>query len=140
VRARDTIELRALQALVAVACLVPLVTGAQGVWRGAAMLKGVPVPVPVDLDSHFRYLTGIFLAVGVAFASCVPGLEHKGPRFRLLGAMVVVGGLSRLDSLLTVGLPSVGHRFGLVMELGVVPLLMLWQWRLEKRQRGSRVR
>lgn len=134
-RPRDRAELRVLQALVAVACFVPLTTGAQGVWRGVAMLKGAPLPPPPDLDSHFRYLTGIFLALGIAFATCVPDLVRKGARFRLLGAMVVAGGLSRLLSLVTVGTPSFGHRFGLAMELGVVPLLMLWQWRLERRLR-----
>lgn len=125
-------ELRVLQLLVALACLVPLATGGSSVIRGAAFLKGMPVPVPADIDSHFRYLSGIFLAVGVAFATCVPGLERKGPRFRMLGAFVVTGGLARLLSLATVGAPSLGHRFGLAMELGVVPLLMLWQWRLAK--------
>ena len=58
---------------------------------------------------------------------CVPGIEEKGPRFRLLGAMVVCGGLARVVSLLAVGPPSKGHMFGFAMELGVVPLLMLWQ-------------
>ncbi len=83
--------------------------------------------IPTDLDSHFRYISGIFFAVGVAFATCVPGIEAKGPRFRLLGALVVAGGLARLVSLVAVGVPSNGHVFGLAMELGVVPLLLLWQ-------------
>ena len=87
-----------------------------------------------DVDSHFRYLCGIFFVVGLAFASCVPAIERKGARFRLLGAMVVAGGLSRLLSLALVGPPSFGHRFGLVMELGVVPLLMLWQARIARRR------
>ena len=54
----------------------------------------------------------------------------------LLGALVVAGGLSRIVSLLAVGAPSAGHVFGFAMELGAVPLLMLWQWRLEKRFRA----
>ena len=128
-----SIETRVLQVVVAIACIVPLSTGGEGIIRGAGMLRGVPLPVPPDVDSHFRYLCGIFFVVGLAFASCVPAIERKGPRFRLLGAMVVAGGLSRLLSLVTVGAPSFGHRFGLVMELGVVPLLMLWQWRLAAR-------
>jgi hypothetical protein len=128
-----TIEKRLLQIVVAIACIVPLVTGGEGIIRGARMLRGVPLPVPADVDSHFRYLTGIFFVVGIAFASCVPAIERKGPRFRLLGAMVIGGGLSRLLSLATIGAPSLGHRFGLVMELGVVPLLMLWQARVARR-------
>ena len=125
------IEKRLLQLVVTIACLVPLLTGGESILRGAAwMAHG---PVPVDLDSHFRYVSGIFFALGVAFTTCIADIERKGARFRLLGAMVVCGGLARLVSLLTVGTPSRGHLFGLCMELGVVPLLMAWQWSLARR-------
>ncbi|WCM25211.1 DUF4345 domain-containing protein [Sphingomonas sp. QA11] len=111
---------------------MPLITGGQSILRGPGFLGHPPV-IPTDLDSHFRYISGIFFAVGVAFATCVPEIEKKGPRFRLLGALVIAGGLSRLVSLIAVGVPSTGHLFGLTMELGVVPLLLLWQAGLAKR-------
>ena len=126
-------ERRALQAAVGLACVVPLTVGAAGVLRGPDWLTGVASPVPADLDSHFRYLSGIFLAAGIGFASCVPAIEARGPRFQLLGALVVAGGLARLGSLASVGMPSAGHVAGLAMELGVVPLLMLWQRRVAGR-------
>jgi hypothetical protein len=128
-------EARLLQAAVAIACLVPLGAGAMGVLHGPAWLKGVGAPgvPPPDLDSHFRYMSGIFLGVGIAFAGCIPDIARKGPRFRLLGGLVVAGGLARLLSLVEAGVPSAGHRFGLAMELGVVPLLMLWQWRVARK-------
>ncbi|WP_336958455.1 DUF4345 domain-containing protein [Sphingobium aquiterrae] len=130
-------EARLLQAVVAIACLVPLLAGGMGVLRGPVWLKGVGAlgPLPADLDSHFRYMSGIFLGVGIAFASCIPDIARMGPRFRLLGVLVVAGGLARLLSLVEVGAPTPGHRFGLVMELGVVPLLMLWQARVARRAR-----
>lgn len=122
-------EVRALQGVVAIACLVPLIAGSRGVLLGPGWIAGVS-DVPADLDSHFRYMSGIFLGVGVAFATCIPGIAAKSARFRLLGALVVAGGCARLVSLIAVGLPSHGHIFGLFMELGVVPLLMLWQARV----------
>jgi len=118
------------QTVVAVASLVPILAGLDGVLRGAAM-TGLHAPSP-DLDSHFRYLSGIFLMLGMAFAATVPAIERQGARFRLLGAMVVMGGLARLLSWLMVGEPSLPHRLGLVMELVVVPLLMLWQARVAR--------
>jgi hypothetical protein len=118
--------------VVAIACLVPLITGGQSILFGPGFL-GHAREIPTDLDSHFRYISGIFFAVGVAFATCVPRIEAKGPRFRLLGALVVAGGLSRVVSLVAVGVPSKGHVFGLAMELGVVPLLLLWQAGFAKR-------
>ena len=126
-------EKRCLQFVVALACLVPLLVGGQGVLHGPAFLGHPPV-IPRDLDSHFRYVSGIFFGLGLAFTTCVPGIEAKGPRFRLLGALVIAGGLSRLVSLLAVGHPSTGHLFGLAMELGAVPLLLLWQASLARRR------
>lgn len=124
-------ERRLLQGVVALACLIPILTGLEGVLRGAAMFR-LNI-VPADLDSHYRYLSGIFLMLGLAFASTIPAIERQGPRFRLLGAMVVTGGLARALSWTAVGEPSLGHRLGLVMELVVVPLLMLWQARVARR-------
>jgi len=126
-------ERRLLQLAAGLACLVPLAAGTAGVLSGPGFVfRGAAT---TDLDSHFRYLSGIFLGAGVAFASCVPRIERRGARFRLLGALVVAGGLARLLSLADVGAPSIGHRFGLVMELGVVPLLLLWQARVGRRYR-----
>lgn len=126
-------EKRLLQTAVAIASLVPLATGAASLVLGPAFLSGVGDPPPRDLDSHFRYLSGIFFLLGIGFASCVPAIETKTARFRLLGAMVVAGGLARAWSALEYGLPSAGHRFGLVMELGVTPALLLWQARVARR-------
>ncbi|MEM8697388.1 MAG: DUF4345 domain-containing protein [Pseudomonadota bacterium] len=126
-------EKRALQIAAGVACLVPLSMGAASIVIGPSILSGIDDPPVRDLDSHFRYLSGIFFMLGLAFASCVPGIEAKTARFRLLGAMVVMGGLARAWSAAEYGLASHGHRFGLVMELGVVPLLMLWQTRVARR-------
>lgn len=131
------IEKRLLQAIVAVVCLVPLITGGWSILHGPGFLGHPPV-IPVDLDSHFRYVSGIFFAVGIGFASCVPRIEVKRARFRLLGALVIMGGLSRLVSLIAVGTPSRGHLLAFAMELGVVPLLMLWQAAFARRWRQRR--
>ncbi len=126
------IERRLLQLAVAIACLVPLSVGGWSIIHGPHFL-GRAAAIPTDLDSHFRYLSGIFVAVGLAFATCIPGIERKTARFRLLGSLIVCGGLARLVSLTAVGTPSLGHQFGLGIELGVVPLLMLWQARVAQR-------
>jgi hypothetical protein len=121
-----------LQLAVAVASLVPILAGGAVLWRGAEFIGGVAIPVPTDLDSHFRYLSGLLLAIGIGFATCIAGIEEKGRRFRLLGAIILVGGFGRALSLLDVGPPGLGHRLALGMELGVTPLLLLWQWRIER--------
>jgi hypothetical protein len=127
---RGSAERRLLQGAVALACLVPLLAGSVGVIHGTAMLHGVTENVPPDLDSHFRYLSGLLLGIGLGFVSCIPGIERKTGRFRLLALLVVVGGLGRALSLAMAGVPGPGHLFGLAMELGAVPLLVLWQARI----------
>ncbi len=115
---------RPLQVVVAALCLVPLGAGGAGVLLGPAL---VGAPGPVDLDSHFRYLSGIFLGVGLTFLSTVPAIERRTARFRLAAALVVCGGLGRLLSLGVAGAPTGPHLVGLGLELVVVPLLVVWQ-------------
>ena len=122
-------EKRALQAVVAVLATTPVVTGLAGVVLGPDF-HGHDPPWPADLDSHFRFLSGIFLAVGLFWWSCVPGIERKTGRFRLLAAHTFVGGLARLLSFAVAGAPSAGHLIGLGVELILVPPLTLWQARL----------
>lgn len=125
-------EKRALQAMLAAFLVLPLIAAVSSIALGPAYLGDPPV-VPRDLDSHFRYVSGIFLALLVAYASCIPAVERKTARLRLLGALTIAGGLARLLSLVVVGMPSLGHRVGLGIELIVVPLMLLWQARVARR-------
>lgn len=129
-----TTERRLLQASIAIACLVPLLAGGAGVLTGPSEIRG-GAGAPIDVDSHFRYLSGLLLGIGLAFLSCVPRIETHAARLRLLAAIVVIGGLGRALSLATQGLPGPEHQFALVMELGVVPLVTVWQARVARRMR-----
>ena len=131
-------ERRLLQLAVALGCVVPLLAGGSGMIEGPAFLRGVGSDVPADLDSHFRYLSGLLFAIGIAFATCIPGIERKTARFRLLALLVFMGGLGRLLGLVSSGVPGTGHVFGLAMELGTVPLLVLWQARVAGQAKSSR--
>lgn len=122
---------RLLQVTVAVLALIPTVTGAAGVLLGPTFLTGEPAST-ANLDSHLRFLSGTFFAVGLAFYATVPTIERKGALFRLAAGLVFTGGLARLISLWTVGSPAWPHLAGLVMELAVVPALVVWQSRVAR--------
>jgi hypothetical protein len=126
-------ERQLLQGVTALACLVPLSMGLVSVLRSAAVLRGMEPPFPIDLDSHYRYLSGLLLGIGLTFLASIPSIESKGTIFRTLGFVILVGGLARLLSLVQLGPPGFGHQFGLVMELVVVPTIVLWQARVAKR-------
>lgn len=131
------VERRALQIAIGLACLVPLAAGLQGALQSAAMLRGVDAPLPIDLDSHYRYLSGLLLGVGAGFAACIPRIEARGTLFRTLALIVFAGGLARLYGAALHGLPGPGHVFGLIMELLVVPMNALWQARVARRFEGA---
>lgn len=127
-----TSEKRLLQAVLIAGGAFSLFVAVASVVHGTTAIAP-RAPVPIGLDSHFRYLSGIFLGALVAMYSCVPDIERKGPRLRLIGGLIVCGGVARLIGVAAMGLPGVGHRYGLVMELVVTPLILLWQTRLARR-------
>ncbi len=125
-------ERRFLQIVVAVACLVPLGAGSAGMLLGPAMVDAVALPAAAD--SHYRYLSGLLLGIGIAFATAIPDIERRTTRVRLLTGIVVVGGIGRFLSLLLRGPPDKPMLAALVMELGVTPCLALWQARVARRR------
>ena len=133
----SAVERRLLQIVVALTCTVPLSAGILGVIESAGFVRGAPDLLPIDLDSHFRYLSGLLLGIGLLFLVSLPRIEIHGTLYRILGFIILVGGFSRLLSLVEHGPPGRGHVFGLVMELLVVPLIVLWQARIARRSRAA---
>ena len=107
----------------AIAGLVPVTAGLWGVLGGLHDSS-------VGLMSQERYLSGLLLGIGLSFWSTVPAIETRATTFRLLTAIVVVGGFGRLLGV-ALGDGLSGSVVGpLLMELAVTPLLCLWQVRL----------
>lgn len=129
------LEKRLLQLIVAFACIVPLAAGGAGAVRGPGPLWHMPAS-PV-FNSHYHYLSGLLLGIGIGFLTCLPSIENKGARFRTLGFVVLIGGLARLWAASGADGRAAGILFPLAMELGVVPLLMLWQAHVARRMRAA---
>ena len=123
-------EKRALQAAIIFFSLVPLLAGTFGALSGLRFSGGLAT---LDADSHFRYMSGLLLGIGIAYCTCVPCIERKTQRFQFLTLIVFIGGLSRLLGVFMIGLPGKPMIFGLCMELFVTPLLCLWQGRIARR-------
>lgn len=112
----------AIRAAFAIAGLVPVTAG---LWGIVAALGG---PAG-SLMNHGRYLSGLLLGIGLAFWASVRDIEHHTARIRLLVAIVMLGGACRLVGILLGDPLSPSVMGALVMELGVTPLLCLWQAR-----------
>jgi hypothetical protein len=121
-------ERRLLQRAVALAGVVPVSAGLFGVLFGAALTGDGGLSA--SGDSHYRYLSGLLLGIGLLFWSSIPAIETRTGRFQCLTLVVVAGGLARLAGLALIGMPSLTTLGALVMELGVTPALCLWQGRV----------
>ena len=123
-------ERKLLQQTVAIVATVPVATGLYGVLFGQALTGDA---VSISAESHFRFLSGLLLGIGLCFWSTLPGIEANTGRFRFLTLLVVIGGLARLVGLALTGLPSLFMVGGLILELVVAPFLCLWQTRIANR-------
>ena len=121
-------ERKLLQQAVGLAAIVPVSAGLYGVLFGHSLTGDTGVSP--SADSHFRYLSGLLLGIGLCFWSTIPSIEEKTGRFRLLAVIVVLGGFGRLIGLWFTGLPSLYMIGGFFMELVVTPILCLWQTRI----------
>ena len=113
---------RLLQLAVLLAATVPVTAGG---WLALAPHAG-------ELGNHVRYLSGLLLAIGIAFWTTLPRIETKRDRFALLTALVVTGGLCRLIGMALGDPLSAPTIAALVMELAVTPLLWMWQRSLDQ--------
>jgi hypothetical protein len=123
------LERRLLQICVAIAGLVPVAGGVAGVLWGPG---GLGEEAQGPLDSHFRYLSGLLAAIGVAYWTTVPDIEKEGARFGLLTLIMVAGGFARALGMLIAGPPGAMMSAAMAMELIITPLLYLWQARVQR--------
>lgn len=126
-------ERRLFQATVLVASIVPIAAGAAGILEGPAIVPGVG-SASSDLESHFRYLSGLLLGIGLAFVVCVADLERRVALYHALSLIVILGGFGRLLGAIETGVPTGGNLLALVMELVIVPLLLVWVRRIDSRR------
>lgn len=127
-------ERRMLQYVVGLGGLVPVTAGLYGVLFAAGLTGD---RLSVTGDSHYRYLSGLLLGIGLLFWSAIPAIEDRGGRIRVLTLVVVAGGLGRLAGLLLTGLPSLSMLGALAMELLVTPAICLWQLRVSHAVRDA---
>ncbi len=123
-------ERRLLQQAVGLGGVIPFAAGLTGVLFGTALTGDA---VSVSADSHFRYLSGLLLGIGLCFWSTIPAIEERTSLFRVLTIVVFIGGIGRLIGLGVTGVPSLAMLGGLAMELVVTPVLCLWQARVANR-------
>jgi hypothetical protein len=115
---------KTLQALLALFGVVDIAIALAHIVIGPASIPG-SVPVNATMDSEDRFYAVLFAAYGVALLWCVRDIERKSAVVYFLMATFFVGGLARLVSIATVGLPNAFFIAMTIVEL-VLPLLFAW--------------
>jgi hypothetical protein len=123
-------EKRALQIAVGMAALLPVTAGWAGIIGGAHFL-GLFGSAPAR--AHAAYLSGLLLGIGLGFWSTIPDIERQGRLFGILTGIVIAGGLARAFTALRLDAVSSLVAGPLLMELGITPLLWLWQRKLARK-------
>lgn len=124
---------KALQIVLAVLGLIPIVTGSLSIVLGVSALRVVggfitsEMSSNIVLDSEIRFLGAVWLGVGVLVYWTIPSIDKQTTLFRLLMGTIFLGGIGRSLSAFLIGTPPTLFIAIIVLELIGMPLLMLWQ-------------
>lgn len=118
-----------LQITIFIFGFVPVLAGGYGVINGVNLFYN-DTTTTIDLNNHFRYLSGLLLAIGLMFWSLIPKIETKSMQIQLLTTIVFIGGIARWSGTILHGEFNTAIAFALCMELIVTPLIWWWHARL----------
>jgi hypothetical protein len=113
----------ALQITIGLMAMIPIFVGINGISRGPAILDKTS-NYSIPLDSHFRYLSGFPVAMGIMLLRSLPTIDRDNSDLRRACLLIVIGGLGRLWGLISVGLET-GVVIATIVELFVLPFLCL---------------
>ena len=122
---------RNLQIAMAILGAVPVLTGLIGLMGLSDPLYArLNLPTDATLDSNLRFYSGMWLGVGLAAWWVVPRIDRETALFRTLWLMIFLGGIGRLISLASAGLPFVPFVGFTALEIVGAPLFVWWQHRV----------
>lgn len=124
---------RALQIVMGLLGIIPVATGLLGLLGVEdPVYVAAGVPSIVLLDTNLRFYSGVWLGLGLALYWLIPTIERQTVLFRVLWAMIFVGGIGRLLSMLLLASPPVAFVAFTALEIVGAPLFILWQSRVSK--------
>jgi hypothetical protein len=124
---------RLLQILTAILGAVPVLTGMIGLFGlSDPIYASANLPANALLDSNLRFLSGVWLGLGLTVFWLIPRIETQTVLFRVLWGMIFLGGIGRLLSMLFLGWPPIPFIAFTVLEIVGAPIFVAWQARLGK--------
>lgn len=122
---------RGLQITLSILSLIPFAFGLLNMFYGAG--RFVPTEhVTAALDSQFRFQSAYYFSLAIVIWWIIPTIENHTTLFRIIVLSLFLGGLVRLYSYFTIGVPPQTMFAGMILEL-CLPLLLFWQSQVAKR-------
>ncbi|MES2584584.1 MAG: DUF4345 domain-containing protein [Pseudomonadota bacterium] len=122
---------RPLQIVSALMGTVPVITGlVQMMGVHDPLYASLNLPADATLDSNMRFLAGVWLGLGLASWWLVPRITEQTVLFRFLWLMIFLGGIGRLVSMASMGLPLTPFIAFTALEVLGAPLFVYWQHRV----------
>lgn len=125
---------RGLQIVLSLLSLIPLVVAFGALTGGAAGIEGAAVSAA--LDNQLRYLSTFYLSLTFLVWWMIPNIERHTVPLRILIGAIVLGGLARVYSLMTLGHPGEQFYMGMMIELALI-ILIPWQAIVAKRAKAG---
>ncbi|CAF2476462.1 unnamed protein product [Rotaria sp. Silwood2] len=127
-----------LQVVIGLIAIIPIFVGLDGIFRGPNMLAA-GFNYPISVDSHFRYLSGIPVAMGILLLHSLPNIDQDASELHRVSLFIFIGGLGRLWGLITVSF-EVSTMVAILTELFLFPCLCLWQHQVQKNSAPTRTK
>ena len=123
----------ALQIIMGLLAIIPVATGLLGLLGVEdPFYVAVGVPPIVLLDTNLRFYSGVWLGLGLALYWLIPSIEKQTIPFRVIWAMIFIGGIGRLLSMMLLASPPFAFIAFTALEIVGAPLFILWQFRVSK--------
>jgi hypothetical protein len=133
--------MKTFQWTVRVMAFIPLLTGLLEVFMGLGSLKTNGVQLPNELmtqasvDNNWRFLGTVWAGYAVLIIYAVNDPLRHATLLRILLAILFLSGIARATSVLLMGWPVPAFIGAMAFELFVMPLMMLWLFRVESKAR-----
>jgi Domain of unknown function (DUF4345) len=133
--------MKAFQWTLRVMTMIPLVTGLLEVFMGLGSLKTIGVQLPNELmtqasvDNNWRFLGTIWASYAALILYAVNDPLRHATLLRILLTVLFLSGIARATSVLLMGWPVPAFIGAMAFELFVMPLMMLWLIRVERKAR-----
>jgi hypothetical protein len=102
---------------------------------GAFLAPGLPANP--HLDSEARFLSALAGGYAALFFYMLKDTERKGPLILIIAASVFLGGLMRIVSMVTVGMPAPNELLAIALEIGIPSMVLFLNHNIAKARRAE---